>query len=580
MRFKFAIIGGGLAATAMLCQFVNRVRDKSEKGQLDPQKIEIQIYEKQNEFGPGFPHNDTYALPFHITNMCASDMGILVDKPGDFQDWVIINSDKLQKNFSYFRDFSFEQTESRKDCNHYPRAIMGAYLKTRFQEAVQSAQMAGLAVSLNPASEVIDLQQHADRICLYIKDLLSEKDASSDVDRVLLATGHWFKKTDQNGYFTSPWPANELLLNIPPNEKVALIGTSLSAIETLLTLTSDGTFTRSDSGELAYTPSDNPRSFVLYSRRGLLPKVRGKTGNYSNRFLNRENVNRLLSENQGNLTLEMIFNLLNAELETAYGRAIDWDEVVNPTGKPVDLLQGYLDDARKGDAPNGEIVWQTILHQSFELVRDVYLNLKMEEKRRFDKNYTSVFFTHAATQPAINAEKLLALMKAGTVEVIKLGNNYQLAKDEVNDYHEFIYRDTRGNLKRDTYRYVVDARGQRKSLKTDPSTLVGNLLSRGIVLIKEFRPADHPADPDHNFTADRAPAVETYQTGSIWIDPETHHIMQMGPDKKATHSSAIYAVGAMTRGQIIDASMARGIVQATSRIADDLIDYLIRAQQQ
>jgi hypothetical protein len=67
-----------------------------------------------------------------------------------------------------------------------------------------------------------------------------------------------------------------------------------------------------------------------------------------------------------------------------------------------------------------------------------------------------------------------------------------------------------------------------------------------------------------------------YKTGSIWIDPETHHIMQMGPEKKVSKSNAIYAVGAMTRGQIIDASMVRGIVQATSRIADDLIDYLTR----
>ena len=50
--------------------------------------------------------------------------------------------------------------------------------------------------------------------------------------------------------------------------------------------------------------------------------------------------------------------------------------------------------------------------------------------------------------------------------------------------------------------------------------------------------------------------------------------MQRGPDGKITRSRAIYAVGAMTRGQIIDASMVRGIVQATSRIADDLINYL------
>ena len=243
---------------------------------------------------------------------------------------------------------------------------------------------------------------------------------------------------------------------------------------------------------------------------------------------------------------------------------------MNPTGKPADLLQGYLDDALNGDGPKGELIWQTILHQSFDMVREIYLNLTLEDRRRFDTNYTSVFFTHAASQPAINAEKVLALMKTGMVEVVKLGNSYQLVKNEVNDYHEFIYRDTRGNLKRDAYRYVVDARGQKKSLATNPSLLVKNLLRRGTVLIKEFRSAVH------DVSSDRAPAGETYETGSIWIDPATHRIMQMGPENQLTGSSTIYAVGAMTRGQIIDASMARGIVQATARIADDLVDYLIR----
>ena len=237
------------------------------------------------------------------------------------------------------------------------------------------------------------------------------------------------------------------------------------------------------------------------------------------------------------------------------------------------MLQEYLDDAVNGDGPDGELIWQTVLHQCFEMVRDVYLNLKLDERRRFDQNYTSVFFTHAATQPAINAEKLLALMKAGMVEVVKLGNSYQLVKNEVNDCHEFIYRDTRGHLKRDNYRYVVDARGQKKSLATNPSLLVKNLLRRGTVLIKEFRSAYH------GVSSDRAPAGETYETGSIFIDPATHRIMQMGPENQLTGSSRIYAVGAMTRGQVIDASMARGIVQATSKIAEDLVDYLIRSRK-
>jgi len=575
MGFNFAIIGGGLTATSMLCQFVRRVQEKAATGHLDPSEIGIQIYEKQDVFGPGFPHNDTFALPFHITNMCASDMGILRDNPDDFQDWVNANSDKLQKHFTFFRDFSFEQTGSRPECNHYPRAIMGEYLKTRFQASVQSAQTAGLAVKLYPSSEVVDLKQQGERIVLTIKNLSSDKLFSHDADRVLLASGHWFEKAGHDGYFTSPWPANELLRNIPSSTKVAVIGTSLSAIETLLTLTSEGRFARSDSGELAFTPSDTPRRFVLYSRRGLLPKVRGKTGGYKNRFLNRENVKRLLSENQGNLTLGPIFNLLNADLEAAYGRTIDWDEVVNPSGKPHDLLQRYLDEARQGDGPNGELIWQTIVHQSFDLVRDIYLNLKLEERTRFDKNYTSVFFTHAATQPAINAEKLLALMKAGIVEVIKLGKSYQLVKNEANDYYEFIYRDNLGNIRRDAYRYIVNARGQAKSLETNPSALIRCLLRRGTVQIQESRPAHR----DHNIAVDSASAGGTYKTGSIRIDPETHQIMQIGPANKITGSSTIYAVGAMTRGQIIDASMARGIVQATSKIADDLVDQLIRTQQ-
>jgi len=576
MRFNFAIIGGGLTATAMLSQFVERVQQKAEKKQLDPSTIRIEIFEKQDIFGPGFPHSDRFALPFHITNMCASDMGILQGKPGDFQQWVTNNSADLQQRFSWFRVASSGPRGAGKECNHYPRAIMGEYLKTRFQEAAQLAQDMGLAIRLYPASEVVDLRRNGGKICLIIKDLLSENDFSSDADRVLLATGHWVGKNDQDGYFTSPWPAEKLLRKIPKGAKVVVIGTSLSAIETLLTLTSEGKYIRSQTGELVYEPPENSRKFFLYSRRGLLPKVRGKIGNYRNKFLNRENLDRLLSGNRGNLKLDAVFNLLNSELEVAYGQTIDWEEIVNPTGKPADLLQGYLDDAINGDGPHGELIWQTVLHQSFDMVRDVYLNLTIEDRKRFDKNCTTVFFNHAATQPAINAEKLLALMKAGIVEVFKLGENYRLIRDESEDCYEFIYRDDRGNLKKDAYRYVVNARGQEKSLETNLSALAKNLLKSGTVQIEEIRPVGPSTHPSRDVAPELEPAVDTYKTGSIWIDPETHHIMHMGPGKKVSKSNAIYAVGAMTRGQIIDASMVRGIAQATSRIADDLVDYLTR----
>ena len=579
MSFNFAIIGGGLTGTAMLYQLVNRVREKAEKRQLDPSKIRIQIYERQDVFGPGFPHNDRFVRPFHITNMCAADMGILYSKPHDFQEWVTTNAANLRKRFSGFCDTSSDENGAGEGCHHYPRAIMGEYLKARFQEAVQLARTIGLAVRPYSKAEVVDLRLNGDKIRLSIKDLCSGTYFSNDADRVLLATGHWFENNELNNYFTSPWPAEKLLCNIPKGAKVAVIGTSLSAIETLLTLTSEGAFMRSETGELVYKPPVNSRRFFLYSRKGLLPKVRGKIGNHRNKFLNRENFDRLQSEHRGNLTLDAIFQLLHSELEDAYNRTIDWEEVVNPTGNPPDLLQKYLDDAINGDGAQGELIWQTILHQSFDMVREVYLSLTIEDRRRFDENYTSVFFTHAATQPAINAEKLLALMKAGIVEVFKLGASYRLIRNETKDCYEFIYRDVQGNVIKDAYSYVVNARGQEKSLKTNPSPLARNLMKSGTVQIEEIRSFDQRFHSSQAIASKSENLGAAYKTGSIWIDPETHHIMQLGPDQKVTKSNAIYAVGAMTRGQIIDASMARGIAQSTSRIADDLVKYLIRTQR-
>ncbi|MGD2185074.1 MAG: FAD/NAD(P)-binding protein [Desulfobacterales bacterium] len=570
MNFNFAIIGGGLTGTTMLYQFVEQVRQETDRKALDPSKIKIQIFEKQETFGPGFPHCDRNVMPFHITNMCAKDMGIRLGNPADFHDWVSINQDRLQARFPWLHDSSY----SHGQCSHYPRAIMGEYLKERFHEAHQKAQALGLKVELFAQSEVVDLEERSDKIHLTVKRLVSGSIFSCFADRVLLATGHWFEKKKQNTYFPSPWPAKHLLQRIPEGETVAVIGTSLSAIEVVLTLTSNGRFMRGDPDELVYEPPSNPRRFALYSRRGLLPKVRGKTGKYRNTYLTRKNVRRLVVENQGVLTLEAVFQLLNLELEAAYGHPINWKEVVNPTRAAADLLQQYLEDAKSGDGPDGELIWQTVLHQSFEMVREIYLKLRLEDKKRFDKEYTSIFFTHAATQPSINAQKLAALMKSGIVEVYKLGRNYQFVKNESSNEYEFVYEDPKGNIRRDAYRYVVNARGQAKSIKTDPSILTKNLLKRHIVQTEEtqiLQPADRQRTRSGNPPQTE---LQTYQTGSMRIDPKTHQIIKPASDKTTTKSNGIYAVGAMTRGQIIDASMAHGIVQSTAEIARHWIDYL------
>jgi uncharacterized NAD(P)/FAD-binding protein YdhS len=574
MNFSFAIVGGGLTGTSMFYQFVDRVRKKSGRNLLDAGRIKIHIFEKQDVFGPGFPHCDRYVMPYHITNMCARDMSIIDGNQNDFQNWVSTNPQLLRQYDDQPNLSTRRPGGDRENCNHYPRAVMGEYLKARFADAVALARDTRMKVELYAGVEVTGLKQKNDKIHIVARHRKSGDPITAVADRVLLATGHWFEETDQERYFTCPWPAETLLKGIPAGERVGVIGSSLSAIETVFTLTSDGNFRRDAGGELHYAPGTRPRKISLYSRSGMLPKVRGKSGAYRNRYLTPGNLEGCRRKNNGHLSLEQLFHLLNRDLAAAYGKPFDWEKIKDPAGSHADLLEQYLIEANNGDGPDGELIWQTVLHQTFPMARDIYLSLSLSDRKRFDRNYTTLFFIHAATQPAINAEKILALLKAGIVSVHRLGNDYRFFKDESENGYVFSYRDEKGRARKDVYPYVVNARGQEKSLATNPSQLAKNLLDTRVVQIEEFQTPTPGMDPGVIFIVGKYHDSESYRTGSIWIDPASHLLMTRNHDGSIARSRAIYAVGAMTRGQILDASMAYGIARSTARIAHDLVESL------
>jgi uncharacterized NAD(P)/FAD-binding protein YdhS len=570
--FKFAIVGGGLTATSMLCQFVEKASAWVRAGKLDPRVIDLSLFEKKGEFGPGFPHNHRYLMPFHITNMCAADMGVYADRPGDFQVWVDRNLDRLKVRYDDFPADAFDSATRHGRCKHYPRAFVGAYLQARFHQAVEDARRHGMAVTLYPCHEITDVRQVGGMARLVVKRPPPGRCPEMLADAVLLATGHWFPDSLQINYFDSPWPAKKLLEQIPPGAELAVIGTSLSAIETVLTLTSDGRFVGNTIGKLRYIPSNKPRRITLYSRCGLLPKVRGRLGAHVNQFLTPSALKKIRDQHNDHLTLAATFELLNTELEAIYGRPIDWGQVLEPAGCPVHTLSHNLKAAESGDDSQGAVLWQTVLHQTFPYIREWYLKLADQDRKHFDRNYTSAFFTHAATQPRINAAKLLALLNTDFVSVARLGKRYRFYRDDELDRYCFDYTDPNGQKRVDTYRYVVNARGQPKSLTSDPSELAQNL----IALIRAQRvqgAADRVASRRQPTTmVDQDPVSDTDEYSTIRIDPQTHRVVlpDFGP------GSAVYAVGAMTRSQIIDASMAHGIACSTATIADNLLHILSR----
>ena len=557
----------------MLYQFIRQLKYRARSGLLDPHRVHVLVFDKQPVAGPGFPHNDRFVQPYHITNMCAGDMSVIYSNPLDFSDWIKSRRSDLANRFPAFRSIIYDPAYHQNGCSHYPRAVMGEYLSARFQDALKAANNLGVKVDVHTDCEITNITEVERGLNLCARFCKSGSESGFTTDQALLATGHWLRRgSSGTGYFPSPWPAHRLLVEIPPGAGVAVIGSSLSAIETALTLTSDGRFMRAASGGLRFEPSSETRRITLMSRHGLLPRVRAACVDYHPRFFNQKNLQELLTKHSGNLSLDAIFELLDRELAVATGQSMAWGDIVSPRETPMEGLENSLREACSPGNRGGGTLWQSILREVLPLVRELYLALSVTERRRFDRDYATLFFVHAATQPPINAEKLLALMRAGVLEVVRLGYDYQFTKTPAEAGYEFAYGDAAPRVA--TFRYVVDARGQEYSVSTDPSQLTENLIQNRMIHLGEVTENSEKAE----VTALSADEAGDHLTESVCIDPDSHRVIRVSRAGIISKSGNLYAVGAMTRGQIIDVSMARALTKSTDRIARQLADWLAGRQ--
>ncbi len=567
VKFTIAIIGCGLTGTSLFCQLVDRFSRNPIPDQLNPEAIRVFIFELGSQMGPGIPHNADFVKPYHITNMCAEHMSIFHGRPGDFQTWVAQNRANLENRFpDLFAELIGQPGGTSQSCNHYPRAIMGAYLADQFKRHVDLGREMGMQIESHTKTETVDLIEKPNHVSIRALELTTGNVRDYPVDRAVISTGHWFNKTHGEGYFPSPWPADRLLQNIPLGSRVAIIGTSLSAVEAALTLTADGHFIRQNDQRIVYRQSTYPRKLTLLSRNGLLPTVRGCIGSYRNQILTPHRIRRLLDQKAGQLRLGMLFDLLDAELRQAYGIPFDWQAQLDTTAPPAKRLARSIATAMTGDGPEGDVIWQTVLNQVLPFVRDLYLGLSIAERKRFEKQFKTLFFIFAAPQPIVNAQKLLALINAGDVQIYRLNKKLILDQQQTTPPYVFSLKDSSGHVHEASYDYVVDARGQKISWRDNPSNLAKNLQKKRVVHSMEVRLEHHASKYGNN----KVKPNETYDVGSVWIDPQTHAVMQVGSSGLPKPSDRIFAVGAMTRGQIIDTSMAQSLAASASRIVDGL----------
>jgi len=407
---------------------------------------------------------------------------------------------------NYMKDFELRYLDFSRDEIYLPRIIFGQYLQDRFHSTIDNLVELGVDIEVRPNTEVIgiefgELENQQKQV--VSRNNLTEIELAEHFDEIIIATGHWQdqKFCGHSSHLNSVWPSqnfkialNRLILEKSAQEpppggaldrdfRIIIHGSSLSAIDAIKTIIFDeGFFELGVDGKISFvapkyiikkddgTEIEFNITIDLVSRNGLLPKVRGKYGDYENKYLNKENVDAIIKKKGGFIELVDVFDLLNKDIRSAYeeaGIVSSIDHILKVDDDTFLQLAADLNSARFGDGPDENLIWQTVYHQSSDLFLEIYSHILPQDKLLYESFIKTLHFVHVAPMPKQSAEELLALHEVGLLHIKSIGKGgiYHIRED---GKPEIIYEDGRSN----SYDLSVVATGQDGKANNNPSLIV------------------------------------------------------------------------------------------------------------
>lgn len=225
---KITIIGGGATGTLLA---INLMRRASEP-------LEINLVEKKERLGRGVAYST--ATDYHLLNVPANKMGAFPDDIEHFYRWLVAG------NYDYASN------------DFVPRRLYGEYLRELFSEALKNKNPNVLVNLLDDEAVDVAVDEAQAQVILKSGEIVGS-------DKVVLAFGNFappHPKSESQSfiesgkYFQNPWSA-EILEKINTTDDVFIIGTGLTAVDTVLSL-----YHKRHAGKIH-----------LFSTRGLLPAV-------------------------------------------------------------------------------------------------------------------------------------------------------------------------------------------------------------------------------------------------------------------------------------------------------------------
>jgi uncharacterized NAD(P)/FAD-binding protein YdhS len=418
----------------------------------------ITLFEKAREAGVGMPYCPEMAARTMLANIAS------IEIPPIEMSYLSFLKTLPQ---AFLRSYGVDPL-ALDDREFTPRLLLGRFFRHQFLSLVETAQDWGIAVSVLENTEIVDIERQEGLFTL----VAGAGERFGPFDRVVLATGHEFEKDDDlsDGYFPNPWSG---LLSVEiPAARVGIMGTSLSSIDAAMAVvTQHGQFVRSGE-DLQYRLNEGaPLTITLMSRHGILPEADFYCPIPYERLRHFTDAALALCARSDSV-LDNAFALFAEELADAdpdYAEAIglgelDADSFADAyfarrlSVDPFRWARENLTEVERNKANRVTVAWRYALLRMHEKFETLVPEFSERDAERFAKGLKRVFIDNYAAVPSESIRRLLALRDAGILEVIALGEEYELERGDT------VTTIVTGS---ETFEFeiFIDARGQ-KALET------------------------------------------------------------------------------------------------------------------
>lgn len=495
--FSIAIVGGGAASVAFLHHFISVL--PAERGR----PVKITIIEERPNIGPGLAYQEDIGEV--LLNRPAKTMSASGTDLATFRAW-------LEWKRVHYSDVAGMLGSDLNQC-YLPRPLFGKYLCEFYRETV--------AVAKNKNVFIDSLNTRVVRINKGERTHLQNQDGSQCyADVVLLCVGNTapvdnYGLSNFSNYINTPYPVGKTVARVKPNQRVAILGSSLSAVDVTLALTAAG----------------HAAPIMMISREGRLPTVRS-VNNHPHTLVHftKENVERYVKRN-GKLRLRDLSRLLRKEMKSA---GEDWRVALRPAGDAsAAALSRCIADA---GLPRR---WQAVLASTNTIIEYCWHHLTEHDKELWMRLYHRIWMSNRAPIPSVNAIKLQWLMQIGRLQVL---NGIQSIR--ANQDGTFTVLRT-GQLSEITCDVVINATGASRNINTESnSPLLWKLIHDGY--------------------------ATQHRHGGIDVEFETSSVI----DANGMPDRTLRAVGHVTSGVYYFTSSLEMISKKTLEISRDILKLM------